>query len=172
MARSLFALRDILDKSERHAAESGLSPASLLGASLAPDMYDLTDQVDLMCRHARAVCVRLGGFNGGLFEESTCERQAIVELTGLIDRTLIILEQVTAETFESNRDREIAFNVREVHFEMTGSQYVAEFAIPNFYFHYSIAYGILRKCGVPIGKTDFLGHVGMAFPRTEHGARR
>ena len=166
MARSLLALRDILEKSERHATNAGIEPKSLLGASLAPDMYDLADQVDLMCRHARGICVRLGGRDGGLFDESTCERKAVIELTGLIDHTMDLLEQVSPPEFDTSRDREIQFNIGTTHFRMTGLQYLAEFAVPNFYFHYAIAYGILRQRGVPIGKADYLGRVGLAFPRS------
>jgi hypothetical protein len=152
----LNSLSAILDKAEAHAAERKIEPSVLLGWRLAPDMFALARQVQIATDHAKGCCARLAGVEVPKYpdDETTFEG-----LRSRIARTIEFVQGFEAGDIDGSEQREITLTAgsRELHF--SGQQYLVSFALPNFYFHVTTAYAILRHCGVPIGKRDFLGAI-------------
>jgi len=152
MLRNLAA---ILDKAEAHAAARKIDPAALTAFRLYPDMFPLTRQVQIACDTAKGAVARLAGMEVPKHEDT---EQTFAELKARIAKTLDFVESVPAERIEGSEEREIVVRLRGQDMKFSGLQYLLGVAQPNFYFHVTTAYDILRHNGVELGKRDFLGN--------------
>jgi hypothetical protein len=152
--RALKNLSKNLERGKNYADEKGIDHRDLLDARLYPDMLPLIGQIQRASDTSRFVAVRVGQAAPSPMQdnESTFE-----DLQARIAATIDYLEKVPAGGFEGREDAEVKFNAGQRTLEFTGSSYVLGFAIPNFYFHVTTAYAIMRHKGVPLGKLDFLG---------------
>jgi uncharacterized protein len=155
----LSALSALLDKAEAHAEAKRIDPTVLLNARLFPDMFAFTRQVQSACDQAKNGGARLAGVDPPMFEDN---ENTIAELKTRIAKTVAFVKTLDAERIDTAADREITFPLgpnNKGH--MRRADYLNHFALPNFYFHLTTAYDILRHCGVKIGKRDFLGTIPM-----------
>jgi uncharacterized protein len=152
--RSLSSLSAILDKAEAFAGERKIDQAVLLGYRLAPDMFALTRQVQIATDHAKGCCARLAGAEVPKYAD---DETTFAALKARIDRTVDFVERFEPEDIDGSEERDITITAGSRELRFKGQQYLVNFALPNFYFHVTTAYNILRHCGVPIGKRDFLG---------------
>jgi hypothetical protein len=152
--RTLKALDAILDKAVAYAAERKIDPDVLTSARLAPDMFPLARQVQLMSDHAKGCPARLAGVAVPSFADT---EKTFPELKARIAKTLDFIDGLKAQQIDGSEGRDIALKAgpRELNFK--GQDYLVLFALPNFYFHAATAYDILRHNGVPVGKLDFMG---------------
>lgn len=152
----LNALSAILDKAESFAAAKKIDAAVLLGTRLAPDMFNLTRQVQVACDQAKKASARLAGVEPPKFAD---DETTIAQLKERIAKTIAFLKTLDAKALDAAVDREITFPLGPKQGQMNGGDYLTHFVLPNFYFHATTAYTILRHCGVDIGKRDFLGAI-------------
>ena len=150
----LAALSHILDKAAAQASESGINPATLIEARLAPDMFPLARQVQIATDHAKGATARLAGQDLPSYAD---DETTFAELKARIEKTLAFIESVPAAAMQGADTRDIVLKIggRELRFD--GRSYLLHFALPNFFFHVTTAYAILRANGIEIGKRDFLG---------------
>ena len=150
----LSSLAAILDKAEAYAAERKIDPAVLLGWRLAPDMFALARQVQIATDHAKGCCARLAGVEVPKYAD---DETTFADLRARIARTIDFVRSFEPSDIDGSEDRGITITAggREMRFK--GQQYLVNFVLPNFYFHVTTAYNILRHCGLPIGKRDFMG---------------
>jgi hypothetical protein len=156
--RGLTSLKALLTKGEAHAAAVGIEPAELLGAELAPGMYNLAVQVHWAAEGARMAVDRLIGAAGA--PGAADEAQSFEELHRRVDAALAHLGAVQGEATEAGLARTIEIAHRGASTRYTGSEFLQQFAVPNFFFHLMAAYAILRHKGVPVTKGDYLGPQG------------
>jgi hypothetical protein len=155
--RCLTALLAILDKAEAHAKARNFDPTNYLGLRLAPDMFPLVRQVQTCCDNAKNGSARLAGATAPAFED---KEATFAELRDRVSRTLAVLKTFDAKAIDAAADRDIVFPAGPtVKFRMQGANYLVHWVLPNFYFHLTTAYDILRAAGVDVGKRDFLGPV-------------
>lgn len=149
---SLRSLSAILIKAEAHCEKRDIDPNALLTARLFPDMLNLTRNVLIACDTAKGLAARLSQTDNPSFEDN---ETTFAELQVRITTTIEFMESVPETAFEGAEDREVIlkFGPQE---KFTGASYFVGFATPNFYFHMTTAYNILRHNGVEIGKRDFL----------------
>lgn len=147
-------LRGILHKAQAHAAMKKIEPSVLLASRLFPDMHPLTRQVQVVSDTAKFCASRLAGIEPPKFPdvETTFE-----ELEARIDKTIAFLKEVAPSQIDGSEERAITLTFPSGSMEMKGMAYLLNFAVPNFYFHVTTAYAILRHNGVEIGKFDYLG---------------
>ena len=153
----LKALSGILDKAEAHAEAKTIDPTVLLNARLFPDMFAFTRQVQSACDQAKNGCARLASIDPPKYEDN---EKTIVELKARIAKTIAFVKTLDAKKIDASADREITFPLgptKKGH--MKGADYLNHFVLPNFYFHCTAAYAILRHAGVEVGKRDFLGQI-------------
>ncbi|MEJ0095851.1 MAG: DUF1993 domain-containing protein [Methylocella sp.] len=152
--RGFTNLAAILAKAEAHAKATGLDPKTFLEARLAPDMAPLTAQVQRASDIAKGCMVRLSVIeNVSLPDTET----SFPELKTRIDATVGLLRPISAKQLEGAEDRRVDFKMRDRPVSLDGRSFVIDFVLPNFYFHVTTAYGLLRHKGLEIGKTDYLG---------------
>ena len=152
--RALGNLAHILDKAVAHAAEKGIDPSTLLEARLAPDMYPLTRQVQGACDAAKFAGARLAGIAAPVFADT---ETTFPELQARITKTLEFLASISPAQIDGQEERTVVLKTPSKELTFTGLRYLLDFATPNFYFHATTAYAILRNQGVGIGKLDYLG---------------
>ena len=152
--RMLTNLRTILQKAAAHAQAKKIDESVLLQARLYPDMFALVQQVQIASDFARGTAARLAGKEPPSYEDS---EKSVAELVSRIDRTLDYLRTVKASEIDGSEGREIVRPIRGQPKKFTGINYLIQFALPNFFFHTTTAYAILRHNGIEIGKTDFIG---------------
>lgn len=153
----LNALSGILDKAQAYAAAKKFDPAVLLETRLAPDMFDLRKQVQIACDFANKGSARLAGVEPPRFDDT---ETTIDALKARIAKTLAFLKTLDAAKIDQAGEREINFPLGpERKGQMNGADYLNHFALPNFYFHCTAAYAILRRSGLEIGKQDFLAGI-------------
>ena len=152
---TLGNLSRILDKAEAHAEARKLDPAALTAFRLFPDMLPLTAQVQIACDTAKGAVARLAGLEIPVHEDS---EQTLADLKARIVKTIAFVESVTPAQVDGSDDREIVIRRRDKETRYTGMQFLLGQALPNFYFHVTTAYAILRHNGVEIGKRDYLGN--------------
>jgi hypothetical protein len=150
----LAALSALLSKGEAYAAEKKIDPQVLPAARLAPDMFPLTRQVQIATDHAKGASCRLAQRDVPKYEDT---EQTFAELQTRIAVTLDLLKGFSAADMDGSEDRIIALKLGQRELSLPGLDYLLNVAMPNFYFHLTTAYDILRHNGVPIGKRDFLG---------------
>ena len=154
-ANTLRNLSAILDKAQAHAEAKKLDPAVLGGLRLIADMFPMLRQVQIACDTAKGAVARLAGVEIPKHEDT---EQTIPELKARIAKTLDFLGSVPAARIDGSEDREVVLKVRGQDVKFYGLQYLLGHAWPNFYFHVTTAYNILRHSGVDIGKMDYLGN--------------
>ena len=153
--RSLGNVSNWLDKAEAHAAAKKFDPAVLLSARLAPDMLPFTRQVQIAADMAKFCVARLSGVAAPKFED---DEASIAELKARIAKTLDYVNSVPAAQIDGSEDKDIEVPTRSAEpMRFKGQAYLLNFALPNFYFHVTTAYALLRHNGVELGKADFLG---------------
>jgi hypothetical protein len=155
--KHLTNLDSYLTKAIAHAASRGFNPEVLFSYRLAPDQYALSRQVQATCDAAKSAAARLAGQEPPSHPDTEA---TLAELRTRIATVLAYLNTFTDADFADAETREIRlpFAPGTV---IAGSDYLAELAVPNFYFHLSMAYAILRHAGVPLGKTDFIGSLSL-----------
>ncbi len=151
--KSLKALDAILVKAEAFLQEKGLSEASLLDLRLAPDMFPFKKQVQIVCDNAKGAAARLAGMDVPSHPDT---EEHLAELRARIAKTLEFLATVPESAFADAGTRQITLPYFPGTF-MTGFDYAREYALPNFFFHLTTAYAILRKEGMSLGKADYMG---------------
>jgi uncharacterized protein len=153
--RQLGALLTWLDKAEAHAAARKFDPANYLQLRLAPDMLPFVSQIRIAGDTAKGCAARLAGQEIPKFEDNEA---SLVELRERVRRTLDYLESVPASAIDGSEGREIVLPMRNRDpIRFTGETYLRHWALPNFFFHVSMAYALLRHAGVELGKADYLG---------------
>jgi uncharacterized protein len=143
-----------LDKAEAHAAAKKFDTSVYLSARLAPDMLPFTRQIQIACDGAKFAVARLAGVESPKFEDN---ETSIAELRGRVAKVIDYLQSVPAAQIDGSEDKDIVIPRRDGSMTMKGEAYLKHFALPNFYFHLTTAYALLRHNGVELGKSDFLG---------------
>lgn len=155
-AKTLGNLSAILAKGAAYAEQKKFDPAVLLAMRLAPDMYPLTMQVRIACDFAKGAVARLAGEEPPKWDDT---ETTISELQDRIARTIDFIQGFDPARFEGAEDRTVTVTLRGEPVEFVGLAYLAHVALPNFFFHATTAYDILRHAGVELGKRDFIGKV-------------
>ena len=154
--RTLTNLKAILEKAAAHAQARKIEESVLLNARLYPDMFPLTRQVQIASDFARGTSARLSGVEPPPFEDN---EKTFAELADRIDRTLAYVRTLKSSDIEGSEARSITRPVRGVPHTFAGIDFLLKYAMPNFYFHTTTAYAILRHSGVELGKGDFIGKI-------------
>jgi len=153
-ANILRNLSAILDKAQAHCEAKKIDPAALLQARLFPDMFAFTRQVQIACDSAKGAVARLAGVEIPKHEDT---EQTFAELKARIAKTIDFVQSVGAARIDGSEGREIVLKMRSGDVKFNGMQYLLGHAFPNFYFHVTTAYNILRHNGVELGKRDYIG---------------
>ena len=153
-ANTLKNLSAILDKAKAHAEAKKVDEQVLTSARLFPDMFALARQVQIACDSAKGAVARLAGVEIPKHEDT---EKTFDDLKARIAKTVAFIEGVKAAQVDGSEDREIVLKLRGKDVPFKGLQYLLGFAWPNFYFHATTAYNILRHNGVEVGKQDFIG---------------
>lgn len=152
--RTLGNLSAILDKAQAHVEAKKLDPAALTAFRLFPDMFPMTRQVQIACDAAKGGVARLAGLEIPVHEDS---EKTLAELQARIAKTLAFVQSVTPAQIDGTEDKDIVIKRGDTETHYKGQQFLLGNVLPNFYFHVSTAYNILRHNGVEIGKRDYLG---------------
>jgi hypothetical protein len=152
--RALANLSAILKKGAAHAEAKKFDPAILVNARLAPDMLPLSRQIQIAVDHARGAAARLAGMERPPVPDT---ETTLDELQARIASTLAYIGTFTPAQIDGSEERPITLPLRSGEVRLAGQPYLLDFALPNFWFHVTTAYAILRHNGVDIGKTDFIG---------------
>jgi uncharacterized protein len=155
-AHALRNLSAVLDKAQAHAEAKKLDPAVPGGLRLIADMFPLARQVQIACDTAKGAVARLAGVEIPRFED---DEKTLPELKARIARTLDFVESVPAAKIDGSEEREVVLQMRGGEQRFKGLPYLLGHAWPNFYFHCTTAYNILRANGVELGKRDFIGNL-------------
>jgi hypothetical protein len=156
MSRGLLNLDAIVSKAEEYAEEKKINPVVLIQARLYPDMLPFVAQIRIATDTAKGAAARLCGVNMPKWadDEATFE-----EIHGRIRKALNYLSGFKPDQFEGSETKNIELKLPNRTMQFVGRDYVLGFALPNFYFHVTTAYNILRHNGLVIGKQDFLGEL-------------
>jgi hypothetical protein len=155
--KSLGNLKVILGKAKAFAEEKKIEEIVLLESRLALDQYPLVKQVQIACDNAKGTAARLANVEPPKMEDN---EKTIAELETRIDTTITFVQTLTEAQFEGSEERKIPIYFMPGKY-MLGFEYVTEMALPNFFFHLTTAYSILRHHGLNIGKTDFIGNLDL-----------
>ena len=148
LVRGLRNLSGILKKGAAHA-----DGEALVEARLAPDMLTLAGQIQRASDTAKGAAARLAGIDNPSMAD---EEKTFADLEARIAKTIAFLKSVKPEQIDGSESRDIVLKAGKEEFKFTGANYLTSFVLPNFYFHVTTAYDILRHRGVPLGKTDYL----------------
>lgn len=154
--RSLGSLSAILDKAAAHAEARKIDPAVLVAGRLYPDMFPFSKQVQIATDHAKGAAARLAGVEVPTWPDN---ETSFPELKARVQKTIDYLKGFGAGQIDGSDEAQIVLKIRDHSLEFKGAEYLLAFAMPNFYFHVTTAYAILRHNGVEIGKRDFLGQI-------------
>ena len=157
----LKGLSGVLSKASAHAETRKIVPEVMLGLRHVPDMFALTRQVQVACDFAKNTSGRLAGDEVPKFAD---EEKSFEELHSRIQKTLAYIEALPKAAFAGSETRNITFPIQGKPHTMNGADYLNTFALPNFYFHVTTAYTILRANGLELNKRDFLGTVAGLKP--------
>lgn len=156
MLQMFGSLSAVLDKAVAYCEERKIDPAVLLNYRLAPDMHPLTRQIQFMTDQAKGAVSRLAGVDIPSYPDTEA---SFAELKARIARTVDYVKSFTPKQINGAEDREVTLKLGPTEMKLQGGQYFFHFFVPNFYFHATTAYDIIRHCGVPVGKRDFIGSV-------------
>ncbi len=154
LAKGLTALAGVLRKAEAHASAHKIDPEALLKARLYPDMFHMTRQVQIACDMAKGGACRLAGRDVPSHPDTEA---SFSELQDRIKKVLELLDSIRPDEIDGQEGRTITLKVGPRELSFVGRDYPTAWVFPNFYFHLTAAYAILRHNGVPIGKGDYLG---------------
>ena len=152
--RMLANLLVWLDKAEAHAVAKKFDPAVLLASRLAPDMLPFTKQIQIACDAAKFGAARIAGVDAPKFDDT---ETTVAELRERIRKTVDFVASVPAENMIGSEDREVTVPRRDGPMVIRAEAYLKQWVLPNFFFHLTTAYALLRHNGVELGKADFLG---------------
>lgn len=152
--RALNVLSTLLNKAAAHVEENQLDPDAILNTRLFEDMFPLTGQIQRASDAAKFGAARLSAIQPPSFAD---EETTFAQLQERLAKTIAFLETVKPEQIDGSEEREIIIKLRGNDTKLTGQAYLLTFALPNFLFHVTTAYDILRHKGVKIGKMDYLG---------------
>ncbi len=151
----LGGLADVLAKAQAHGTERKIDPDALLQARLFPDMFPLVRQVQIACDFAKSVPARLAGAEVPSWEDS---ERSFEDLQARIARTVAFIQALDPAAFEAAATREIVLRPgTPKERSLTGQAYLLAYGLPQFFFHVTTAYALLRHSGVEVGKRDFMG---------------
>ena len=154
LLQMLNSLDAILDKAAAFATARKIDESVLLGSRLAPDMFPLVRQVQITADFAKGTTARLAGAEVPKYED---DEKTFAELKARIAKTVKFVQGFEAADIDGSEDRDIVLSVGGQEMRFKGQPYLVHFALPNFYFHATTAYDILRHLGVEVGKRDFIG---------------
>jgi uncharacterized protein len=144
------------EKAEAFATERKVEEAVLLNWRLAPDMFALTRQVQIAADFAKGTTARLAGAAVPSYAD---EEKSFAEIKQRIAKTVTFVQGFKPADIDGSEDRDITLTIAGQEMRFKGLPYLVHFSLPNFYFHATTAYDILRACGVPLGKRDFIGTI-------------
>ena len=147
-------LSGILDKAQAHVDAKKIDATVLTGYRLFPDMLPMTTQVQIACDTAKGVVARLAGVEIPAYEDN---EKTLADLKARVARTIAFIQTMTPAQIDGTEEKEIITRRGDKETRYTGMQFLLGHAVPNFYFHVTTTYNILRHNGVEIGKRDFLG---------------
>jgi hypothetical protein len=153
-SRGLGQLTHLLEKSLAHAKANDIDPATLVDARLAPDMLTLAGQIQRASDASKLGVARISGITAPSFPD---EEKTYDDLLARIEKTQAFLATVDRTMIDGQEERQVTIKSREGEAHFTAQRYLLQFALPNFFFHVTTAYGVLRHKGMPIGKMDYLG---------------
>jgi hypothetical protein len=153
---SLNNLAAILDKAGTHAEAKKVDPKALPAARLIVDMLPLSAQIQIACDHAKGAAARFAGVEIPKHEDT---ESTIPELKARVAKTLEFIKSIKPELLQGAEARAIELKFPSGTLKFTGLSYLTNFALPNFFFHMTMTYALLRKNGVELGKRDFLGPI-------------
>jgi hypothetical protein len=156
LTRGLTNLSAILDKAAAHAAAKKFDSAVLAQARLFPDMHPLTRQVQIACDTAKGAAARLAGIEVPKHEDTEA---TLADLKARVAKTADFIKSITAAQMKDAEGRSIELKFPSGSWKFTAVGYLTDFVLPNFYFHLSMVYALLRKNGVEVGKGDYLGNI-------------
>jgi hypothetical protein len=156
LTRGLTNLSAYLDKGAAHATAKKFDSLVLAQSRLFPDMHPLVRQVQIACDTAKGAAARLAGIEVPKHEDTEV---TFADLKARVAKTVDFLKSVTAAQLKDAENRSIEIKTPSSSWKFTGKSYLTDFVLPNFYFHTSIVYALLRKAGVEVGKSDFLGAI-------------
>jgi hypothetical protein len=151
--KMLQNLTQILDKGAEYAKGREFDVDILLNDRLAPDQFNFIRQIQITCDTAKLCCSRLTGKEAPVADD---KEKTFAEVKARVESTINYLKTFSAKDFEGAGEKRISQPRWEGKY-LTGTEFVEQHAIPNFYFHFTTAYAILRHDGVPVGKKDYLG---------------
>lgn len=152
--RALKNLSAILEKAAAHAGTKKIDPMVLAGDRLAPDMLPFPRQIFIACDTAKFCVARLAGVEAPKFAD---DEKTFDEFKGRIQKTIDFIDGVKPAQIDGSEEKPISFKAGPRTLDFNGQSYLLTFAIPNFFFHVTTAYAILRHNGVEVGKMDYLG---------------
>ena len=155
-ANTLKNLAAILDKAQAHCEAKKIDPLALTSFRLFPDMFPLSRQIQIATDTAKGAIARLAGIEIPKYEDT---EQTFAELKARMLKTVDFVMSVPAAKIDASADKDIAMKIAGKDTVLKGAQYLLGHAYPNFYFHSTTAYNILRHNGIEVGKRDFLGQV-------------
>ncbi len=150
----LNGLSGVLDKAQAHIEAKKYDESFIMGMRLYPDMHNFTRQVRASCDHAVNACARIAGVDLPAFENN---ETTIADLKKRIEKAVAFVSSIKPEQIDGTEDKEIVVKFGSGERRFTGQTMLINFSLPNFYFHTTTAYAILRHCGVDVGKRDFMG---------------
>ena len=153
-ARMLTNLKGVVQKAAAHAQARKIDETVLVNARLYPDMLPLVKQIQIASDFARGTAARLAGAEPPSYEDN---EKTLSELVARIDRTIEFLRTTKAAEIDGSEGREIVRPVRGEPHKFSGMNYLLQYALPNFFFHATTAYAILRHNGIELGKSDYIG---------------
>jgi uncharacterized protein len=156
LTRGLTNLSALLDKAAAHAAAKKFDPSVLAQSRLYPDMFPLARQVQITCDTAKGAAARLAGVDNPKHEDNETNLE---QLKARVTKTLDFVKSVSAAQLKDAEGRSIELKFPNSTLKFTGLAYLTDFVLPNFYFHISITYALLRSVGVEVGKNDYLGAI-------------
>jgi len=154
--RTLTNLAGILEKAQAHAETKKIKPEVLLNARLFPDMFALTRQVQIASDFAKGTVARLAGIEPPSYADT---ESSFAELIARVQKTVDFLKTLKADQIDGSENRDIVLKMHTGELKFKGEVYLTQFSLPNFYFHATTAYAILRHNGIEIGKMDFIGNI-------------
>jgi hypothetical protein len=152
--RMLNNLKAILQKADAYCAANKIEPGVLLNERLFPNMFPLIRQVQIACDHAKGAAARLAGLEVPKFDDT---ETGFADLYARIDKVIAFIAPLKAAQIDGSETRDVKLPLGGQTMDFKGENYLLGFALPNFYFHVTAAYAIVRHNAVAIGKRDFLG---------------
>ena len=152
--RMLGNLLSWLDKAEAHATARKFDPVVYLGSRLAPDMLPFTNQIQIACDAVKFGVARLSGVEAPKFAD---DEASLADLRARVRKTIDFIQSVPAAQIDGTEDKDVVVPRRDGSMTLKGEAYLKNFVLPNFFFHVTTTYALLRHNGVELGKGDFLG---------------